>query len=111
MSPPKARKRTCPVCGKVALVYAVRDIEHTYRNETGLLPKVECDYCEACGESIFGLAESERVSAFMLNFNKDVNRKVIDPEFFARVRQKLQLDQQQADTLFCDGLRSFARYE
>ena len=53
----------------------------------------------------------KRVSAAMLEFNKQVNASIVDPGFIARVRKKLALDQRQAAAIFGGGANAFSRYE
>jgi HTH-type transcriptional regulator / antitoxin MqsA len=56
-------------------------------------------------------AESNRVSAAMLEFHRQVNASIVDPGFVARVRKKLALDQREAATIFGGGPNAFSRYE
>ncbi len=44
-------------------------------------------------------------------FNKQVNASIVDPDFIARVRKKLALDQRQAAAIFGGGPNAFSRYE
>jgi HTH-type transcriptional regulator/antitoxin MqsA len=60
----------CPICAKAELVRDIRDIPYTYKGEVTVIPDVTGDFCSACGESIHDAAEADRVSAFMLEFNK-----------------------------------------
>jgi HTH-type transcriptional regulator/antitoxin MqsA len=85
----------CPSCGEGKLVRATRAIPYTYQPQ-------------ACGESA---AESKRVTAAMLEFNKRVNASIVDPGFIACVRKKLALDQRQAAAIFGGGANAFSRYE
>ena len=62
----------CPSCGERNLVRHTRDIPYTYKGETTTIPVVRGDFCPACGESILAAAEASRVSAAMLQFNKQV---------------------------------------
>lgn len=86
----------CLICAKTELVRDTRDISYTYKGETAVLPNVTGDFCPACGESIHNAEESTRVSAFMLEFNKQVNAAIIDPGFISSVRKKFALDQADA---------------
>lgn len=88
-----------------------RDISYTYKGETTSIPAVRGETCPACGERVLASAESSRVSAAMLDFNKRVNASIFDPEFIARVRKKLALDQRQAAAIFGGGANAFSRYE
>lgn len=45
---------------------------------------------------ILDAAESVRTSAMMLDFNKQVNASIVDPEIIVSVRKKLALDQREA---------------
>ena len=101
----------CPSCGVGKLVRDTRDIAYTYKGETTTIPAVHGDFCPACGESVLAAAESSRVSAAMLEFNKQVNASIVDPGFIARVRKKLALDQRQAAAIFGGGPNAFSRYE
>ena len=101
----------CPSCAVGKLVRDTRDIAYTYKGETIKIPAVRGDFCPACGESVLTAAESSRVSAEMLEFNKQVNASIVDPGFIARVRKKLALDQRQAAEIFGGGPNAFSRYE
>ena len=101
----------CPSCGERNLVLDTRDISYTYKGETTTIPVVRSEFCPACGESVLGAAESKRVSAAMLEFNKQVNASIVDPGFIARVRKKLALDQRQAAAIIGGGANAFSRYE
>lgn len=101
----------CPACGMAELVTDIRDLPYTYKNESTIIPDVEGDFCSACGEVVLGANESARVSAAMLDFNKQVNAAIVDPNFIVKIRKKLALDQQEASRLFGGGINAFSRYE
>jgi len=101
----------CPVCGKAELVHDTRDMPYSYRGEQTVIPDVSGDHCAACDEVVLDAAESERVSAAMLAFNKEVNASIVDPAFIAEVRRKLSLSQQEAAVIFGGGVNAFSRYE
>ncbi len=101
----------CPVCGAAELIHDTRDLSYTYKGETTLIPAVTGDFCPACAESILDAAESDRVMREMRAFAKQINAAIVDPEFIARVRKKLALDQREAAELFGGGVNAFSRYE
>ena len=101
----------CPICAGAKLVRDTRDIPYTHKGETTAIPAVRGDFCPACGESVLAAAEASRVSAAMLEFNRQVNAAMVDPGFIARVRKKLSLDQRQAAAIFGGGPNAFSRYE
>lgn len=101
----------CENCGTSQLIHDVRDVPHTYKGETTILPHVEGDFCPACDEAILGPAESRRTMDLMLAFNKQVNCAAVDPQFIVTVRKKLDLDQRQAGEIFGGGVNAFSRYE
>jgi HTH-type transcriptional regulator/antitoxin MqsA len=101
----------CPSCGKAKLVRDTRDVPYTYKGETTTLPQVTGDFCPACDEYILNAPESRRTMALMQAFNKQVNASVVDPEFIAAVRKKLDLDQREAAEIFGGGVNAFSRYE
>ena len=101
----------CPVCGAAELSRDTRDLPYTYKGETTTIAAVTADFCPACGESVTGMAETERVMRAMQAFNKQVNAAILDPSFIIGVRKKLNLDQRQAAEIFGGGVNAFSRYE
>jgi HTH-type transcriptional regulator / antitoxin MqsA len=101
----------CPNCGAAELIRDTRDLSYVYKGEGTTIPAVTADWCSACGESITELAESERVTSEMRDFNRQVNAAIVDPNFIAMVRKKLNLDQRTAAELFGGGVNAFSRYE
>ena len=101
----------CPICAKAELVHDTRDIPYTYKGESTIIPGVTADFCPACGEAVLDATESASASTLMLEFNKQVNAAIVDPEFIARVRKRLALDQREAAEIFGGGVNAFSRYE
>jgi HTH-type transcriptional regulator/antitoxin MqsA len=101
----------CPICAEAELVHDTRDISYTYKGESAAIPGITGDFCPSCGEVILDAAESARASALMLEFNKQVNASIVDPEFISSVRKKLALDQREAAEIFGGGINAFSRYE
>lgn len=101
----------CPHCGAAKLVHDTRDMPYTYKGELTTIPAVSGDFCPACGEVMLGAVESARLSAAMLEFNKQVNASIVDPAFIVNVRKKLALDQREAAEIFGGGVNAFSRYE
>ena len=94
----------CPSCGAATLVRDKRDLPYTYKGETTTIPAVRGSFCPACGENVLTAAESSRVSAAMLEFNKQVNASIVDPAFL----RTLVLDQRQAAAIFGGGPNAFS---
>jgi HTH-type transcriptional regulator / antitoxin MqsA len=101
----------CPACAAVDVCYSARDMPYVYKGEATVIPTVKGEYCPACGEIVMDWAESTRVSAAMLGFNRQVNAASVDPDFIAHVRKKLALDQREAGEIFGGGVNAFSRYE
>ncbi|AYF87212.1 YgiT-type zinc finger protein [Pseudomonas sp. DY-1] len=101
----------CPVCGQAYLVHDVRDIPYIYKGESTLIPNVEADWCNACGESLTGPAESKRVMLAMNLARQQVNARAGHLELIKAVRKQLKLTQKQAGELFGGGPNAFSRYE
>ena len=101
----------CPSCAEAELLHDTRDLPYTYKSESTIITAVTGDFCPVCGEAIFDLVDSMRISAEMLEFNKQVNASIVDPEFISTVRKKLALDQREAAEIFGGGVNAFSRYE
>lgn len=74
----------CPSCAAAELVHDTRDMPHTYKSESTIIPAVTGDFCPACGGAVLDADESTRVSTAMLEFSKQVNASIVDPGFIAR---------------------------
>lgn len=101
----------CPSCAAADLVHDTRDMPYTYKGETTVIPAVTGEFCPACDESILNADESRLTMCFMLEFNKQVNASIVDPNFIVSVRKKLLLDQREAAEIFGGGVNAFSRYE
>ena len=101
----------CPICAAANLMHDTRDMPYTYKGESTVIPSVTGDFCPACGEAILETGESARTGALMLEFNKQVNASIVDPQFIMSVRKKLHLDQREAAEIFGGGVNAFSRYE
>ena len=101
----------CPICGQAELIVEVKDLSYSYKGETTVIQAVRGDHCPACGEILLAAEESRRTSVLMLEFNKQVNASMVDPEFIVSVRKKLALDQREAGEIFGGGVNAFSRYE
>ena len=102
----------CPNClPMIELIRDTRDLPYTYKGEATVIPEVTGDFCPGCEEAVLERAESVRVSAAMLDFNKQVNASIVNPLLIARIRKKLSLDQREAAEIFGGGVNAFSRYE
>lgn len=101
----------CPSCAAGELIHDTRDIPYVYKGESTIITDVTGDFCPACDEAMFDITESTRVNAAMLEFNKQVNASIVDPDFIMTVRKKLALDQREAAEIFGGGVNAFSRYE
>ncbi len=105
----------CPHCNQAEMIHDTRDLPFTYKGESTVIPGVTGEFCPACHEGsadpVLDAKESARVSAMMLDFQKQVNASIVDPEFISSVRKKLALDQREAAQIFGGGVNAFSRYE
>ncbi|MEI6207398.1 MAG: type II toxin-antitoxin system MqsA family antitoxin [Desulfuromonadales bacterium] len=104
-------KTICPVCGVCALTHEVRDLPYTYKGRKTIIESVKADWCEACGESLTGPGDTDRVMAAMRAFQRIVNADMVSPDFVRTVRGNLGLDQREAAMIFGGGVNAFSRYE
>lgn len=101
----------CPICGECELIHDKRDLPYVYKGRKTLIAAVEADWCDACGESLTGPGETDRVMAAIREFNRTVNASLVDPGYIVTVRKKLALDQREAGEIFGGGVNAFSRYE
>lgn len=101
----------CPVCGAAELIHDTRDLPYTYKGETTAIPTVTGDFCPACGEAILDQEHGDRYSELIGLFQRQVNAAYVDPDYIAKVRKKLALDQREAAEIFGGGVNAFSRYE
>ena len=67
----------CPSCGKANLIRDTREISHTYKGKSTVIPSVTADFCPACPEFVLSGDEVQRVSLLMVDFNMRVNASII----------------------------------
>lgn len=101
----------CPVCGAAELVHDTRDVHHTYKGESITVPGVSGDFCPACAEVALTLPEARRYGRLTREFHQQVKAAFVKPSYITSVRRKLDLDQQEAATIFGGGINAFSRYE
>jgi HTH-type transcriptional regulator/antitoxin MqsA len=101
----------CLACENAELVADTRNMPYSYKGELTYIEAVTGEFCPACDEVLLNATESQRVSAAMLAFNKQVNAAVVDPQFIVSVREKLALGQQEATEIFGGGVNAFSSYE
>ncbi len=101
----------CPVCGAAELIHDSRDLPYTYKGQTTVIPEVTGEFCPACDEVILNREHGDRYSELIGGFHRQVNAAFVDPDYIARVRKKLDLDQRQAAEIFGGGVNAFSRYE
>lgn len=101
----------CPFCGAAELVHDTRDLPYTYKGETSVITAVTGDFCSSCAESVLDAAESDRVMREMRAFSEQVNAAIVDPGYITAVREKLALDQREANEIFGGGINAFSHYE
>ena len=101
----------CPCCGAAELIHDTRDQPYTYKGETTTIPSVTGDFCPACGEVVMNREDGDRYSGLIGLFQRQVNAAYVDPDYIAKVRKKLALDQREAAEIFGGGVNAFSRYE
>lgn len=101
----------CPCCGAAKLLRETREIPYSYKGETTTIPGVTGDFCPACDEVLLDREQGDRYSEWVGAFQRQVNAAYVDPNFIAKVRKKLDLDQRQAAEIFGGGINAFSRYE
>lgn len=101
----------CLECGAADMVHDVRDIEYEYKGEKTILRAISGDYCPACGDLVMDMEQSAEYWRQVTDFRRSVNAPDIAPEFIARIRKRLGLDQREAGELFGGGVNAFSRYE
>ena len=101
----------CPSCAAATLLRETRDLPYVYKGQSTIMSQVTGDFCTACDEAVLDADQSRRVMDGMQAFNKLVNASLVDPQFIASVRKKLDLDQREAAEIFGGGVNAFSRYE
>ncbi|MBF2717400.1 type II TA system antitoxin MqsA family protein [Agrobacterium vitis] len=102
----------CPVCGGAELTHETREIPYTYKGKTITIKGIEGDFCHACNEVILDRLNGDEYATKIRAFKRQVNEEAgIDPDFIAKVRKKLDLDQKEAGRVFGGGDNAFSRYE
>lgn len=67
----------CPYCKSASLVRDTRDMSYEYSPESTIIKAVTGDYCPKCGDVVLDTAESDRVTAEMHAFHRQVNAPLL----------------------------------
>ena len=101
----------CPSCGGAKLIHDTRDILFTYKGESTPVMGVTGDFCPACNEVVLDREQGDRYSELTGMFRRQVNAAFVSPDYIAKIRKKLDLDQREAAQIFGGGINAFSRYE
>ena len=103
----------CPTCGIGSLTVATRALPYSYKGKSTVIKAVTGKFCNnpKCREVVVDIDESARMSKEMLAFNKKINRELTPIDLLANVRERFNLNQQQAAKVFGGGTNAFSRYE
>jgi HTH-type transcriptional regulator/antitoxin MqsA len=71
----------CPICGEADLVHETRDVSYTYKGKTTTIKDIEGDFCLACDEGVLSPEAINRFGQLAREFQKEVNAKLVNPEF------------------------------
>jgi HTH-type transcriptional regulator / antitoxin MqsA len=70
-------KKQCPVCGVAdAMMHDTRDVPFTYKGRSTVISSVTGEFCDACGESISGPEESDRMMKAIRAFKLAVDESL-----------------------------------
>ena len=101
----------CPSCGAAKLIHDTRDLPFVYKGESTSIPAVTGDFCPACSEAMLDRENGDRYSELTGMFRRQVNSAFVSPDYIAKIRKKLDLDQREAAQIFGGGINAFSRYE
>jgi HTH-type transcriptional regulator/antitoxin MqsA len=65
----------CPACGAAELVRETRDVPFSYKGHTTIITSIRGKFCPACGDSLSGRDEGERISRMARSFIAAVDRE------------------------------------
>lgn len=100
----------CYKCGRGELVREKRHVPYFYKRLNTILAGIEAEWCPLCGEVFFSPGENDPDKK-KEPVAQEVNVRMGEAEFVARVRKKLGLGQREADIIFGGGINAFSRYE
>ncbi|ABB75503.1 HTH-type transcriptional regulator / antitoxin MqsA [Nitrosospira multiformis ATCC 25196] len=102
----------CVICWKGELVRDTRDVSFTYKCQKTFIKDIDGEYCTHCGMGYYGPEHAgDELVAGMVEFRKHVDSVLQEQGLFvAKTRQKLGLEQNEADGIF-GGINAFSRYE
>ena len=63
----------CPVCGQAELVPDTRDVPYTYKGHTTAIKAITGEYCDACGDAVYGPDAGRKLSAGMVEFKRKID--------------------------------------
>ena len=59
----KSRLGECPTCGSRKMRLVKKDLEFIHKGRKVIVPQVECEECQNCGESITNYAANQYIDS------------------------------------------------
>ncbi len=79
----------CPICNSRKIYAVNKDLEFLYRGRKVIVPQVECDECQHCGEIITDYAANQRIDAVVFGQNKRRSPETIESAAIHRHKKRL----------------------
>lgn len=98
----------CPCCGAVELIHDTRDMPYIYRGRSHHHPSGDGRFLPGLrrGRSEPRARRPLQQGKLLGQFQRQVNAAYVDPDYIAKVRKKLDLDQRQAAEIFGGGVNA-----
>ncbi|MBL0686406.1 MAG: type II toxin-antitoxin system MqsA family antitoxin [Sulfurospirillum sp.] len=98
----------CPICnGKVK--HKTKLTTYMYK-EHSIEVKQSGEYCLECKEAFLSPKDLKSTKLDIANFKREIDHFLTTDEL-KRIRKKLNINQQEAATIFGGGIRAFHKYE
>lgn len=99
----------CPFCGKKSYQHQIKPMTLRYKSHP-ITVKQPGYWCDACGEGVIGGEDRKATQKELQALRAKIDGLLV-PEDIKHIREKLNLTQQKASTLFGGGINAFSRYE
>lgn len=105
----KSNLEHCPLCGEKSYQHRVKSMTLHYKSQP-ITVKQPGYWCSSCNDGVIG-GEDRKATQKELQTQRAKIDGLLPPDEIKKIREQLNLTQQQAGELFGGGVNAFSRYE
>lgn len=105
----KSKFEHCPLCGEKSYQHRIKSVTFHYKSQP-ITVNQPGYWCSSCHDGVIG-GEDRKATQKELQTHRAKIDGLLPPDEIKKIREQLNLTQQQAGEIFGGGVNAFSRYE